>query len=1037
MDITRVALDLNRVTAVAIIVIVISGLVTYQGMPRAEDPGFIVRTAVVTTQFPGASPERVEQLVTDKLEKVIQEIPELDFIASTTKAGLSVIHVNIRASFKDMRPIWDDLRRKVDAGRDALPEGVIGPSVDDEFGDVFGFIYGITGPDFSFRELKDIADEVRDELLLLPDAAKVEIAGDQQEHIFVEYDNSRLAALGLSPMLLKQILEARNIVQPGGELRLAYETVVLEPTGSFETLDDLKRVVVSQPGSGELVRLEDIADLRRGYVDPPKSLAEMNGQPALILSISMREGGNNIELGADIREVIERARRIYPLGIDLIALQDQSRIVERKITEFEGNLLQAVGIVVAVMVIFLGLRTGLIVASLIPVSIIAAFPIMHAIGIGLDQMSLASLIIALGMLVDNAIVMSESIMVRMEHDEPARDAAIKSAAELRVPLLTSSLTTSAAFLPIFLAESDTGEYTASLFKVVTITLLSSWVLALTLVPLMCVLFLRVKKRNSENGGRHWFYNLYRRGLTMALGWPWLSLAAVAGVFYVALIGLGLVPNIFFPPNDRATFTLEVELPVGTPLQRTQTVMREISAHLEQRYRATGESETGAITDWAAFIGKGAPRFNLTYGPNPPNTNYAFALVNAADTDHMNQAIIPALREYVFARFPDVEATIRPLELGAPAWPPVAIRISGRDTDRLFDLVDVIKQRLRETPGAIQITDNWGTRNKKAVIRIDDTRARLAGITHQDIALSLQTYFSGIETTDFREGDELIPITLRSHSAQSAGTSPIGSINVYVQSSGRSVPFDQVADVELKFEPGVIERRNRLRTVTIEALVAPGHTASSVLNHIDPWLQEFSADWSFGYSWEYGGEAETSGEANVSIAAKLPIAGLIIVLLLVGQFNSLRRPVIILLTIPLALIGVTAGLLAAKSYVGFMTLLGIISLSGIVINNAIVLIDRIDANIREHTMAPALAIVRAAEQRLRPILLTTATTVGGMLPLWFGGGPMWEPMAISIIFGLMFATVLTLGVVPVLYALFFRVRFDRETRNTIAAAPNSL
>ncbi len=385
-------------------------------------------------------------------------------------------------------------------------------------------------------------------------------------------------------------------------------------------------------------------------------------------------------------------------------------------------------------------------------------------------------------------------------------------------------------------------------------------------------------------------------------------------------------------------------------------------------------------------------------------------------------IIPDLQRLVFDRFPDVEATIRPLELGAPAWPPIAIRVSGRDTDRLFDLVDAIKARLRETPGAVQVTDNWGTRTKKAQVLIDDARARLAGVSHQDIALSLQTYFSGIDTTDFREGDKLIPITLRSDSAEKAGSEPIGSINVYVQSSGRSVPFDQVADVRLEFEPGLIERRNRLRTVTVEALLAPGYTAAEVLAALDPWLQAFSRDWSFGYGWEYGGEAETSGEANASIADKLSIAALIVVLLLVAQFNSLRRPLIILLTIPLALVGVTIGLLVADSYVGFMTFLGIISLSGIVINNAIVLIDRIDLNIDAHDMPPAEAIVASAEQRLRPILLTTATTIGGMLPLWFGGGPMWEPMAISIIFGLAFATVLTLGVVPVLYALLFRVSF---------------
>ncbi|MEQ8661753.1 MAG: efflux RND transporter permease subunit, partial [Gammaproteobacteria bacterium] len=538
MDLTAAALARNRVTIVAIVVLIAAGMHTYLGMPRAEDPGFIVRTALVTTYFPGASPERVEQLVTDRLEEIIQEIPELDYIRSTSKAGISVIYVNVRPAFTHMRPVWDSLRRKVEAVRPRLPDDVQGPYVDDEFGDVFGFVIGLHGADFSYRELETFAEEIRDELLLLPDAAKVEIAGAQDERIFVEYDNARLAALGLAPLQLKQTLAARNIVQPGGELRLEYETIVLEPSGSFATLDDIRDSVVSPPGSAAVVRLGDIASVRRGYIDPPASLARVNGAPALVLAVSMREGGNNIALGHAVRDVLERARGIYPLGVEFTVLQDQSRIVERKVGEFESNLLQAVTIVVVVMVLFLGLRTGLIVAALIPVAIIAAFPIMDVFGIGLDQMSLASLIIALGMLVDNAIVMAESIVVRLQRGEARTAAAVASARELRLPLLTASLTTAAAFLPIYLAESDTGEYTAPLFKVVTITLLASWVLSLTLVPLLCVHLLRVTARAPGTYRRPWFYRVYRGGLGTILRHPWWFLGGVAVVFYLAVLGMG-------------------------------------------------------------------------------------------------------------------------------------------------------------------------------------------------------------------------------------------------------------------------------------------------------------------------------------------------------------------------------------------------------------------------------------------------------------------------------------------------------------------
>ena len=599
MTLTQLALERNRVTAVAVLSILILGISTYINMPRAEDPGFIIRTAVVTTQFPGASPERVEMLVTDKLEKVIQEIPELDFIASTSKVGISVINVNVREEFKDMRPIWDDLRRKVDSIRGELPEGVIGPEVDDEFGDVFGFIIGISAADFSDREIKTIADELRDELLLIPDAAKVELAGVRAERIFIEYSNARLSRLGISPTQLAQALVARNIVQPGGEVRGKYETVVLEPTGSFETVDELADTVLNVPNSSEVIRLRDVADVYRAYIDPPTKIMRVNGERGLAISVSMRDGGNNIQLGEDVRAVFARAEKIYPIGIEFIPIQDQSRIVSKKIADFESNLLQAVGIVVIVMLLFLGLRTGLIVATLIPAAIIAAFPVMSFFDIGLDQMSLASLIIALGMLVDNAIVMSESIMVRIDNGEDAKAACVSAARELKIPLLTSSLTTSAAFLPIFLSESSTGEYTASLFKVVTITLLCSWALALTMVPMLCLYFMRPNQARAEVHDSR-FYSFYLNSLVLILRNRLLSFVVIAMAFGAAVFGLGLVPNIFFPANDRATFTLEIETPVGTPLARTEQVTREVETYIEQNLLAS-EQQAG-ITSWASFIG---------------------------------------------------------------------------------------------------------------------------------------------------------------------------------------------------------------------------------------------------------------------------------------------------------------------------------------------------------------------------------------------------------------------------------------------------
>ncbi len=1023
MSLTRAAIEKNRVTFVTLLIILAAGLMAYLKMPRDEDPGFIIRTAQVTTYFPGASPERVEMLVTDKLEKAIREIPEIDFIGSTSKAGVSVINVNILESYKEMRPIWDDLRRKVESAEGSLPEEVRGPFVDDEFGDVFGIIVTITGEDFSYAELKEIADEARDELLLLKEIAKVDIHGVQQERIFVEYNNARLAELGLSPSHLQGILEARNIIIPGGEIFTDREQIVLEPTGNFDSVADLRRTVIRLPESPDVLYLEDLARIERGYIDPPKSRVRYAGKPALALAVNMREGGNILELGEQVAAQVERFRRAYPVGVDFDLVAFQPQHVAKKVDDFVDSVYQAVAIVLLVMLLFLGLRTGLVVASLIPMAMIMALWVMSTLDIGIDQMSLASLIIALGMLVDNAIVMSESVMVQMAAGRSAVAAAVGSAAELRTPLLTSSLTTAAAFLPIFLAESEVGEYCAPLFKVVTITLLCSWLLALTMIPVLCVRFLKVEAAPQGGGFDSRFYRSYRRLLLGSLRRPALSLLGVAGVFALAMYGFGYVPQIFFPPNDKAIFSAELRLPVGTPLERTEEVVMEVEDFIAAELLVDPAKGGEGVSDWASFIGQGAPRYVLAYGPEPSSPEYAYLLINASSLEIITAELMRRLEAFCFETFPDLRAKIDLLQLGTPVDNPVEVRVSGKETDKLFQLVDRVKEELAAIPGVRNITDDWGQRTKKLVVRVNQPRALRAGLTSRDVAFSLQTVLSGIETTDYREEDEIIPVTLRTVAAERQDIGKLETHNIYVQATGQSVPLKQVADIEVAWEPAKVLRRDRLRTVTVEASTLPGTSAIAIARQMNRWLQGEAAAWPIGFKYELGGEIESSGEANASIAAKLPIAGLIIVLLLVGQFNSIRRPLIIVLTIPLGLIGVVIGLLAARSYFGFMTLLGVISLAGIVINNAIVLIDRIDLEIRENGLEPARAVIESAQRRLRPILLTTATTVGGLLPLWFGGGPMWEPMAIAIIFGLLFATMLTLGVVPLLYAIFFRVRFE--------------
>lgn len=614
-------------------------------------------------------------------------------------------------------------------------------------------------------------------------------------------------------------------------------------------------------------------------------------------------------------------------------------------------------------------------------------------------------------------------MVRMAEGEGRVGAAIASANELRIPLLTSSLTTAASFLPIYLAKSAVGEYTAPLFQVVTMTLLSSWVLSLTMVPLFCVMFIRVKRKSADESYEGRFYSTYRRLLLAGLRRPWMSLIVVLLVFLGVMQLMQFVPNIFFPPNDRATLTAEFRLPTGTPLEATEELVKKAEKFVEESLlvdaEQIAEGQEGII-NWASFIGEGAPRFMLSFNPEMASPEYAIMLMNATSRDYVDRAV-EKLLEFSDG-IPGLKATIAPLAMGPPPANPIEVRISGRDPDVVFALTDGVKAKLSEIPGPMGVSDNWGARSKKILVEINEARAQRAGIANQDVALSLQTLFSGFDTTEYREDDKVIPVVLRSQGSGSMDQAQFGAVNVFSQSTGQSVPLRQVADVEMTWQPAKIFRRNRLKTVTVESDLEPGALASTVNRQVEPWLEQESQSWPLGYLWETGGEEEASRTANESIVAQLPVAGLIIVLLLVGQFNSIRRPLIILITIPLGMIGVVIGLLVMRSYFGFMTLLGVISLAGIVINNAIVLLDRIRIEIEDHGLEPQQAILESTQRRLRPILLTTVTTLGGLIPLYLGGGPMYQPMAVAIMWGLVFATLLTLGVVPILYSRFFKVDF---------------
>lgn len=1030
---TAFALKNNMTVMVVVFMLALSGISSYISLPKQQDPGFIIRNVVISTVYPGANPARVEQLVTDKIEEVLQEIPEIDYIESDSRTGVSVVEVAFQEKFTDMRPLFDKVRRKIDDLKDegSLPSGAFGPFVNDEYGDVFGILYALQGEGFSDAELKEIADEVRNNLLGLESVGKVEIFGVQDEVIYIEYNGARLQQLGLTPTSLRNSLASANILESGGNIRVGQERIVLEPSGNYETVDALRQTVIRLPSNGGVTYLGNIANITRGYVEPAESMNRYNGSDALILGVSLKEGGDILVLDEQLNAVVPVIENSYPYGVSIKKVFSQPQLVENSVRSFMSNLVQAIAIVAGVMFLFLGFRTGIIVASLIPTTIVVTFVCMSYFGITVNQISLAALIIALGLLVDNAIVMAEAIMIRRENGEEKYAAAIAAGNEMSVPLLISSLTTCSAFLAIFLAESAVGEYTADIFKVVSIALISSWLMAMTFIPLMTIFVMKINPTtpsSSKDSYAGLMYRVYRKLLFPSLRFKFLPLLAGAALFAVAMMALPLVPQVFIPERDDPIINAKFEMPRGTDIAVTESIMVDLEKYMLENHFADSigsENQTNGIVDIVSFIGIGTPRYVLAIAPDQEETHIGAMIINLTDPLVIEE-IIKDVELYAATNYPDLVVKMRKMENGTPIDYPIEIRVAGDDIDILYELIAPIKNELLMTSGIRDVNDDWGLRRKKLEIDINQDRARRAGVTNSDVALSLNTGLSGYQLTEFREGNDVIPVTLRSVSADRQNLSKLEGLTVYAQSGENSVPLRQVADINLVWEEAIIKRRDRVRTINVRTLHFPGVTATQVSNTFTPWLEEHSKSWPAGYSYEMGGEMETSQDAQASIGAKLPISGILIVLLLVAQFNNIRKSAIILCTIPLGLIGVTLGLLVADTIFGFFTILGLISLAGIIINNAIVLIDRINIELEQNGRAPGDAVIEACQQRLRPILLTTCTTVGGMLPLWISHDPMFETMAVSIIFGLLFATLLTLILVPVLYSIFFGVKYSEKS-----------
>jgi multidrug efflux pump subunit AcrB len=797
MNLTKFAIEKSRITFTLLAVVVIMGLTLYKSLPRDSMPPYTVRVATIVSSFPGASPERVELLVTDKIEKKAQEIPEVKEINSTSRTGLSIVSVTLKdqVSPEELQSIWDKLRRKLNGIRD-LPNGVKPDLNDDDVGVVYGIIVGLISDGYSYTEMKDYADDLRDELINLDDAAKVEYGGVQDERVFIEFDEAQLKEYGLTSTSLQNIISTTNILDSGGEVNLDNERIILEPTGNYDSLEDIKNTLIPIGDGKQVVQLRDITNVRKGYIEPATSIVHVNGQPAISLSISLIDGANIIKLGEEVDKVINKWNKQLPIGMEIQRLSSLDTFVDKSIDGFISNLVQSIVIVLAVMLVFLGFRTGLIVASLIPLVTVMTLMLMGVIEMGLNQVTLAALIMALGMMVDNAIVVSESIMVKMEKGMNVKDAAITSCSELIIPLLISTLTTSVAFLSFFLAESTMGDIMGPIFVVITLALLSSWIVSLTVITLLCYFFLKVKPKGESKPGlmdrMFDFLKVYYKSLIIgALNLKRTVIFGIIGLFILSLFGFGLVPFIFFPDSDRNMITIDINLPLGTKLERTVLVVEEIEKFISNEL-LVNESRSEGIADWSSYIGQGPNSYDLGYSQDEANSSYAHILVNTSSFE-VNKQMIGKLDEYCFSSFPNADIKVGPLGAGGTGTP-IEIKVSGKDPNVLSELSEQIKTQLSKISGTKNVKDDWGPKTKKFIIDINQNNAQLAGITNQDIATSLKTILDGFQTGEYRENDKNIPIMLRGFDSQDQSYESIETMNVFSQSSGKSVPLSQVASI---------------------------------------------------------------------------------------------------------------------------------------------------------------------------------------------------------------------------------------------------
>ncbi len=1015
MNIAEFSINKRTITYVMTVVMVGAGALAYQHLGRLEDPEFTIKDAQVITPYPGATAREVEQEVTDLIERAAQTLGQLKYVTSKSERGLSTVTVKIKDKYGKAKlpQVWDELRRKINDVQAQLPPGA-GPSlVNDDFGDTYGVFLAVYGDGYSMAELEDVCKFLRRDLLQATDVKRIEFFGNIPEVVYVEIARETLVQLGISEAEIYEKLKGENVVSDAGRITVGPLRIAMQPTSEITSVERMGDILISKT-SDRMIYLRDIATFSRGYKDPPDVLFRFNSRPAVGLGISTILGGNVVTMGQSLKQRMERLKHQIPYGVKIGVVSVQSDTVVESVNSFVINLLEAVLIVIVVLLFFMGLKSGLIIGAVLMVTILASFIVMGWMEVILQRISLGALIIALGMLVDNAIVVCEGMLIRIERGDDKLQAAREVVAQNQFPLLGATIIAVFAFGPIGLSQDNTGEYCRSLFQVLGISLTMSWVTAITLTPLLCVLFFKPKtgsagQPDAAYQGR--FFRLYRAFLRTCLRFRWVCLGVMLGLLALAIVGFGFVEQSFFPPSTRPQFMVDVWLPAATDIRETQRRAEPI-----ERYLAALPHVTNVYT----CIGGGSLRFILTYTPEKRDPAYAFFIVSVDDYRVIDD-MVPQLQSALESMEPDGVIAVRKFLLGPNEGGRIQIRFSGRDESVLRSLASQTMDIMRADGGARTIRTDW--REPVAEIRPEliDEAAQRTGITRPMVCQALKRANDGMAIGVYREGDKLLSIIARAPANERADVAALNDLQIWSPVAGKMIPLHQaVARFASSFEPWSLWRRHRLLTVTVHCDQRSGN-ASTLFARIKPKIDALPIP--AAHFLEYGGEYEDSANAQAGLNASVPAFLLIMILITIFLFDSLRQPLIIWLAVPFAMVGVTFGLLLARQPFGFMALLGLLSLSGMLIKNAIVLIDEINQQ-RAGGSAPQRAVLDAAVSRIRPVCMAAATTVLGMLPLVTDA--FFVAMAVAIMAGLTFATALTLLLVPTLYMILFRVPFDPST-----------